>query len=250
MDATYAVVLAAGKGTRMKSDLAKVLHELDGRPLIEHVLATLKKLEVEDTVLIVGHQADRVAGAARDYGVSVAMQHEQLGTGHAVLQASPALQAHDGITLVLCGDVPLLRASTLEKLVQTMRSANAAAAVLSAIAEDATGYGRILRDEDGRVVGIVEQKDASEAQREIREYNSGTYCFDNKMLWSALEQVGSDNAQGEFYLTDVVEILVKGGHTVVGVVCEDEREVQGINSPEDLARAHRDLQAMRDARGA
>lgn len=246
MNDLYAVVLAAGKGTRMKSDLAKVLHELGDKPLLAHVLDALAPLAPKDTVVIVGHQADAVAAVSDGPGVTTALQAEQLGTGHAVDMARPALEGKAGHTLVLCGDVPLLRTKTIEDLVATTRDAKAAATVLTAIAEDATGYGRIVRDGDDRVVAIVEHKDASEEQRAIREYNTGTWCFDNAKLWSVLSRLDRDNAQGEYYLTDVVELLVKDGERVAASICADEREVQGINTVDDLARAKRDLEAMGD----
>jgi len=245
MEDLYAVVLAAGKGTRMKSDLAKVLHELGGKPLLQHVLEALGPLTAKSTVVIVGHQADAVAAISKGPGVTTALQAEQLGTGHAVDMARSALENESGYTLVLCGDVPLLRTQTIEALVRTTRDAGAAATVLTAIAEDATGYGRIVRDDDDRVVAIVEHKDASEEQRAIREYNTGTWCFDNEKLWNVLSRLDRDNAQGEYYLTDVVELLVAGGEPVAASVCADEREVQGINTVDDLQRAKRDLDAMR-----
>jgi len=243
---SHAVVLAAGKGTRMKSDLAKVLHPLAGRPLLEHVLGQVGGLDPATVVVVVGHQAERITEVATAHGARTVLQAEQLGTGHAVQQAEPLLAGQEGYTVVLSGDVPLLRAATIHTLVQTTHDAGAAAGVLTAIAEDPTGYGRILRDDDDRMVGIVEHKDATEAQRTIREYNTGTYCFDNRLLWPALAQVGSDNAQGEYYVTDVIGILVGDGHGVAAVVCPDERETQGVNTPEDLERVARDLEAMGD----
>lgn len=245
MDDLYAVVLAAGKGTRMKSDLAKVMHDLGDKPLLRHVLDALNPLMPKGTVVIVGHQADTVAEISTGSGVTTALQAEQLGTGHAVDMARTALEGKPGYTLVLCGDVPLLRTQTIEALVKTTRDAGAAATVLTAIAEDPTGYGRIVRDDDGRVVAIVEHKDATEEQRAIREYNTGTWCFDNAKLWDVLSRLDRDNAQGEYYLTDVVELLVADGEPVAASICEDEREVQGINTVDDLARAQRDLDEMR-----
>jgi bifunctional UDP-N-acetylglucosamine pyrophosphorylase/glucosamine-1-phosphate N-acetyltransferase len=246
----HAVVLAAGKGTRMKSDLAKVLHPLEGKALLEHVLAALAPLSPVSTVVIVGHQAGSVAALCKGPGVSTALQAEQLGTGHAVDMARPALESKEGYTLVLCGDVPLLSTATIEKLVHGTREAQASAAVLTAVAEDATGYGRILRDDDDRVVAIVEEKDATEEQRRVREYNTGTWCFDNRELWPVLRRLDTRNAQGEYYLTDVVELLVGDGRRVIGVVCEDEREVQGVNTVDDLANAAKDHATMRAERGA
>ncbi|HKK71879.1 MAG TPA: NTP transferase domain-containing protein [Candidatus Krumholzibacteria bacterium] len=248
MQDLYAVVLAAGKGTRMKSDLAKVLHPLGGKPLLRHVLEALAPLEPAKTVVVVGHQAGDVAAISVGAGVTTALQAEQLGTGHAVDMARPELEGHDGVTLVLCGDVPLLRTSTIRDLVATTREKNAAATVLTAIAEDPTGYGRIVRDGDGRVRAIVEHKDATDEQRTIREYNTGTWCFDNGHLWSVLSRLDRDNAQGEYYLTDVVELLVGDGEVVAASVCEDEREVQGVNTVDDLERARRDREAMGDER--
>lgn len=240
----HAIVLAAGRGTRMKSDLAKVLHPLAGRPLLAHVLQSLELLRPARSVVVVGHQAEDVAELCQGDGVETVLQEEQLGTGHAVAQAREALEGRPGHTLVLCGDVPLIRVSTLRRLVEQTDESGARGAVLSAVTEDASGYGRILRDDDGAVTGIVEEKDATDEQRAIREYNTGTYCFDNAVLWPALERLDTENAQGEFYLTDVIEILVAGGHRVEGVVCEDEREVQGINTVDDLARAERDHARM------
>ena len=245
MNDVHAIVLAAGKGTRMKSDLAKVLHRLGDRPLLTHVLEAVAPLRPARTVVVVGHQAEDVAAISEGPGVTTVLQAEQLGTGHAVDMARGELEGREGYTLVLCGDVPLLRTETIEALVETTRSTGAAATVLTAIAEDATGYGRIVRDDEDRVVAIVEHKDASEEQREIREYNTGTWCFDNTRLWDVLSRLDRDNAQGEYYLTDVVEHFVADGRRVAASVCEDEREVQGINTVEDLERAQRDLEAMR-----
>jgi bifunctional UDP-N-acetylglucosamine pyrophosphorylase/glucosamine-1-phosphate N-acetyltransferase len=243
-----ALILAAGKGTRMKSDLAKVLHLLDGSPLLTHVLRTLRDLEVGRVVVVVGHQADRVRDQCLGDEHEAVLQAEQLGTGHAVERARETLAGASGHTLVLCGDVPLLRASTLRALVERTRSTSAAATVLTAIAADPTGYGRIVRNEEGQVRGIVEEKDATEQQRRIREYNTGTYCFQNVELWPRLNELDRSNAQREYYLTDVIEILVRAGRTVEALICEDEREVQGINTLEDLRRASQDLVAMRAER--
>jgi UDP-N-acetylglucosamine diphosphorylase/glucosamine-1-phosphate N-acetyltransferase len=244
MSHRYAVVLAAGKGTRMKSDLAKVLHEIDEKPLLEFVLDACKPLDLAATVVIVGHQADRVTEVSARNGAETALQAEQLGTGHAVDQARSALESRTGSVLVLCGDVPLLTTRTIQALLDRTEQTGAAATVLTAIAEDPTGYGRIVRDDSGAVQAIVEHKDASEAQREIREYNTGTWCFDNAKLWDLLGRLDTDNSQGEYYLTDVVEILVSDGELVEAVVCEDEREVQGINTVDDLARATADWHEM------
>jgi bifunctional UDP-N-acetylglucosamine pyrophosphorylase/glucosamine-1-phosphate N-acetyltransferase len=231
----------------MESDLAKVLHPLAAKPMLGHVLTTLAAIDNAKSVVVVGHQADAVREVCKSYGVESALQAEQLGTGHAVLQARALLEGEEGYTLLLSGDVPLLSAATLRDLLKQTVEAGAAAAVLSAVTDDATGYGRILRDEAGHVRAIVEHKDATPAQREIQEYNTGTYCVRNELLWSALDRVGSNNAQGEFYLTDFVGILVGEGKTVLGVICPDEREVQGVNTLADLAKVELDYAAMRDA---
>ncbi len=244
MSASFAVVLAAGKGTRMKSDKAKVLHELAGRPMLSHVLDALEELGVEQTVVVVGHQADAVSEICREHAVDTVLQAEQLGTGHAVEQTRPLLEGREGLTLILSGDVPLLRSSTLRAMQEAVQTDSAAACVLTAITEDASGYGRILRGRAGEILGIVEEKDASEEQRRIGEYNTGTYCFKNVLLWPLIRQLDTDNAQGEFYLTDLIALLVQSGERVEGVLCEDEREVQGVNTIEDLARARRDWEEL------
>ena len=202
----------------------------------------------DETVVIVGHQAEAVAEVSARNGARTALQAEQLGTGHAVDQARASLQARPGHVLVLCGDVPLLSTRTLRRLLDHTVRTGASATVLTAIAEDATGYGRVVRDGDGRVTAIVEQKDASAEQLQIREYNTGTWCFDNSRLWDLLDRLDTDNAQGEYYLTDVVELLVGDGARVEAVVCEDEREVQGINTVADLERAAADWARMGDPR--
>jgi bifunctional UDP-N-acetylglucosamine pyrophosphorylase/glucosamine-1-phosphate N-acetyltransferase len=244
MSQRYAVILAAGKGTRMKSDLAKVLHPIGDRPLLQFVLDACKPLDLDTTVVIVGHQAEQVAELSAASGAETALQAEQLGTGHAVDQARPNLQGRPGPVLVLCGDVPLLTTKTIQALLDRTAETGAAATVLTAIAEDATGYGRIVRDDKGKVTAIVEHKDASDEQREICEYNTGTWCFDNSLLWGLLDRLDTDNVQGEYYLTDVVELLVADGERVEGLICEDERQVQGINTVDDLERATADWHEM------
>ena len=240
-----AVVLAAGMGKRMRSATPKVLHRVAGRPLLGWVFETARAVGCERILCVVGHQAERVGEVSARSGVHTALQAQQLGTGHAVEQAKPQLESRTGRTLVLCGDVPLIRTQTLRDLAEATAAVGVGAAVLTAVTEDASGYGRILRDGDGHVTGIVEEKDATEEQRRIREYNTGTYCFDNALLWPALNRLDQENAQGEFYLTDVIAILVDDGHQVEGVVCADEREVQGINTVSDLERARRDFLLLR-----
>ncbi len=246
MSELHVVVLAAGKGTRMKSALPKVLHKAHGLPLIEHVLRASGALNPASTVLILGHQADVVREAlGRRPGLHVAIQEPQLGTGHALLQSEVALRGARGTALLLSGDVPLLRTSTLERLVETHRASGAAATVLTAVLDDATGYGRIVR-EGGRIAAIVEHKDATAEQREILEMNSGIYAFDLEPLFDALRQIGSANAQGEYYLPDLVRIYRERGLVVETVVAEHPAEVLGVNSRVELAEVAAILKQARN----
>jgi len=190
----FAVILAAGKGTRMKSKLYKVLHPVAGKPMVQHVVDQLATLGVKRQVVIVGHGAEsvkEVLGTSVEY----ALQSEQLGTGHAVQMAEPVLGNEQGATLVVCGDTPLLTSDTLASLLQHHAETNAKVTVLTALADDPTGYGRIVRGEDGNVSKIVEHKDANAEELAIREINTGTYVFDNEMLFATLKQVKNDNAQ-------------------------------------------------------
>jgi bifunctional UDP-N-acetylglucosamine pyrophosphorylase/glucosamine-1-phosphate N-acetyltransferase len=201
----HVVILAAGKGTRMKSARPKVLHELAGRPLIEHVLSTLTQLDAAETVMVIGHGADQVRTALAGYSrLRFVVQAPQLGTGHALLQAEPLLSGRTGTVLLLYADVPLLEAGTLSRLLETHRGARAAATVLTAELDDPYGYGRIVRDASGHLLRVVEERDASVDERAIREINSGIYAFSLEPLFPALRQLASDNAQGEYYLTDLV----------------------------------------------
>lgn len=231
-----AVVLAAGKGTRMKSDLAKVLHPLAGRPLLEHVLDTVGAAGITRTVVVVGHQAAAVEAACGRPGLEFVRQEPQLGTGHAVQMAQDALRP-GGHTVVLAGDVPLLRARTLRRLVAETLAGGAAATVLTCVVPDAGAYGRIVKDAAGGLAAIVEARDATPAQLAIGEYNSGIYCFATDLLVQALGALTTDNQQGEYYLTDTIAWLVQQGRPVASVVCEDPGEVVGINTVDELAVA-------------
>ena len=235
MSDTHIVVLAAGKGTRMKSGLPKVLHRAAGLPLIEHVLRAAASLQPSSIVLIVGHQAEVLRAALGErLGLSFALQEPQLGTGHALLQAAPALQGAAGTVVLLSGDVPLLRADTLARLLAAHEQSAAAATVLTAVVDEPHGYGRVVR-EGGRIAAIVEHKDATDAERGIREINSGIYAFDLAPLFDALRAIGSSNAQGEYYLPDLVKIYRSRGLTVETVVLDDAREILGVNSRKELA---------------
>ncbi|MFJ6945955.1 bifunctional UDP-N-acetylglucosamine diphosphorylase/glucosamine-1-phosphate N-acetyltransferase GlmU [Streptomyces wuyuanensis] len=237
------VVLAAGEGTRMKSKTPKVLHEIAGRSLVGHVVSAARELEPEQLVVVVGHASEQVKGhlAAHYEGTRTAFQAEQNGTGHAVRMALEELgQAPDGTVVVVCGDTPLLSGETLSALVGTHGADGNAVTVLTAEVPDSTGYGRIVRDAaTGAVTAIVEHKDASDAEREIREINSGVFAFDGRLLADALGKVRTDNSQGEEYLTDVLGILREAGHRVGASVAGDHREILGINNRVQLAEARR-----------
>ncbi|MEU5010055.1 bifunctional UDP-N-acetylglucosamine diphosphorylase/glucosamine-1-phosphate N-acetyltransferase GlmU [Streptomyces sp. NPDC021749] len=240
------VVLAAGEGTRMKSATPKVLHALCGRSLVGHVVAASRELDPEHLVVVVGHAREQVRAhlSEVDPGVRTAVQHEQRGTGHAVRTALEELSDSgvvlDGTVIVVCGDTPLLTGETLRRLGETHAADGNAVTVLSAEVPDATGYGRIVRDAaSGAVTAIVEHKDASEAQRAIREINSGVFAFDARLLVDALGKVRTDNSQGEEYLTDVLGIVREAGHRVGAAVAGDHREILGINNRVQLAEARR-----------
>jgi len=231
----YVAVLAAGKGTRMRSRLPKVLHSAAGLPLIEHVLRTADTLTPRTVVIVVGHQAGQLQEAlAKRLGLRFAVQEPQLGTGHALLQTEPVLQGGKGTLLLLSGDVPLLRRETLQRLVRTHEERSAAATVLTALVQNPDGYGRIVR-ENGRVVAIVEHKDASPQERTITEINSGVYAFDLAPLFSALRSIGSSNAQNEYYLPDLVRIYRSRGLPVETVTVDGADEILGVNSRKELA---------------
>jgi bifunctional UDP-N-acetylglucosamine pyrophosphorylase/glucosamine-1-phosphate N-acetyltransferase len=239
-----ALVLAAGQGTRMGSDLAKVLHRMAGQPLLAHVLSMLDRLGVGRTLVVIGHQADRVRAEFAESDVEWVLQAEQRGTGHAVLMAGPALEDFEGTLLVVCGDTPLLRASTLDTLLSRHRESGASVTVLSARVPDPSGYGRILRDAEGRVTGIVEERDATDEQRRIDEINSATYAFEYKDLVRVLGRLTSRNSQGEYYLTDSVRLLLEEGRTADAWCGPDYRELLGINTVaqlEEAERIHADL---------
>ncbi|MEU5594628.1 bifunctional UDP-N-acetylglucosamine diphosphorylase/glucosamine-1-phosphate N-acetyltransferase GlmU [Streptomyces sp. NPDC020298] len=239
------VVLAAGEGTRMKSATPKVLHEICGRPLVGHVLAAARELNPENLVVVVGHAREQVTAhlGEADPSVRTAVQEQQKGTGHAVRMGLEELGSGvDGTVVVVCGDTPLLTGATLQRLAETHHADGNAVTVLTAEVPDATGYGRIVRDDaTGAVTAIVEHKDATAAQREIREINSGVFAFDGQLLADALKKVRTDNSQGEEYLTDVLGILREAGHRVGASVAGDHREIAGINNRVQLSEARRIL---------
>jgi UDP-N-acetylglucosamine diphosphorylase/glucosamine-1-phosphate N-acetyltransferase len=236
MDKRFAVVLAAGQGTRMKSKLYKVLHPVCGKPMVEHVVDEALKLSLSKLVTIVGHGAEEVKKQLGDKS-EYALQAEQLGTAHAVKQAQPFLADEKGVTIVICGDTPLLTAETMEQMLKEHTQREAKATILTAVAEDPTGYGRIIRSENGAGQKIVEHKDASEEERLVTEINTGTYCFDNEALFRAIDQVSNDNAQGEYYLPDVIEILKNEGETVAAYQTGNFQETLGVNDRVALSQA-------------
>lgn len=241
----YALVLAAGKGTRMRSDRAKVLHELAGAPMIAYVLDSVAALPLAATVVVVGHQRQEVAVAVADRGVRIAVQEQQLGTGHAALAAVGQLPAADATILILCGDTPLIRPATLRAMLAAHRRSGDVLTVLTTRLADPAGYGRIVSDREGRLTAIVEERDADPAQKRITEINAGIYCVEASFLWPALARITNDNQQGELYLTDIVGIATRDGQRVGRWLCPDSGEVLGVNSPEDLAQAQAILRQRR-----
>ncbi len=231
-------IMAAGKGTRMKSDLPKVLHKLRGRAMIHYVVETAQEIGADPIVLIIGHQKESVMQELEGEKVRFAVQEPQLGTGHAVMCAEKEAKDHSGAVLVLSGDVPLIKPATLKRLRDQHRKMNAAATVLTAVTEHPTGYGRVVRQASGNVEAIVEERDASDEIRKINEINSGIYIFEIADLRRVLPQLSDDNDQEEYYLTDAVGILTREGKTVAAVD-GDMREAMGINTAGELQEAEK-----------
>lgn len=238
MSNRFAVILAAGQGTRMKSKLYKVLHPVCGKPMVQHVVDQVSSLNIQEMVTVIGHGADMVKAQLGDVS-RFALQEEQLGTAHAVLQAKDVLAEKEGVTIVVCGDTPLIKAETMESLFKQHEVSGAKATILTARIEDPTGYGRVIRNQSGTVEKIVEHKDATEEERKITEINAGTYCFDNIALFEALKSVSNDNVQGEYYLPDVIEILKNQGEIVTAFQTDELEETLGVNDRIALAEAER-----------
>jgi UDP-N-acetylglucosamine diphosphorylase/glucosamine-1-phosphate N-acetyltransferase len=235
------LILAAGKGTRMKSDKAKVLHVLNGKPLLNYSLAAAKEAGAEKIVAVVGHQEDKVREDFADSGCVFVEQKPQLGTGHAALQAKDLLADYNGLTVILCGDVPLLKAATIKSLIDNHLTAKAVVSVLTTIPPPPHAYGRIVKDDKGNVLKIVEHKDSTEDEKKIGEINTGIYCVDTKFLFYALGKITNNNQQKEYYLTDIVEIACREGQKVKSFIASDYIEVMGINTLEELIRAEKHL---------
>ena len=228
-----ALVMAAGKGTRMKSKKSKLVHKIYGKELVKRVVETAEKAGCSEIVTIVGYAKEQVQAVLED-AVKYAYQDEMLGTGHAVMQATKYLEGKTGKVVVLNGDVPILRPETLKRLIEKSTENKEYATLLTAIYEDPTGYGRIVRDEGGNIKGIVEHKDATEEQKEIKEINAGIYCFDIPELLKALKEIKPNNVQGEYYLTDVIKIMNDKGLKTGAVIVEDNTEILGVNDRAQL----------------
>ena len=242
------VILAGGQGTRMKSKMAKVLHRAGGKRLVEHAIAAASGIAPPDRIfVVVGHQADAVRAVAAEAGVGSIHQKEQLGTGHAVMCGEDQLAGLDGVLLVINGDCPMITTKSLQQLLDLFESTGSGASMITTDLDDPTGYGRIVRkasvDGNGDVLAIVEHKAATEEQRKIREINAGFYCFDAAAFWKHVHEIRTDNPAGEYYLTDMIEILLRAGHRVTALKIADSSELVGINNKLELASADK---IMRD----
>lgn len=244
------LIMAAGKGTRMKSDLAKVLHPIQNRPMIHFVIELARNLDSQRIIAIIGHQKEKVREALNDEQIEFVIQEPQLGTGHAVMQAEPLLKHYEGDILVLSGDVPVLSPKTMKQLIRLHRDEKAEATVLTAVMPDPTGYGRVIRAQNGQVIKIVEHKDATEEEKKIREINSGIYVFHSKELFSALKKINPNNAQQEYYLPDVLKVLIHENKKVSALMTPDYQEISGINTPEQLQHAEEILTQRFNRRNA
>ena len=240
------LILAAGLGTRMKSDKAKVLHEVLFKPMLIHVLDTIKILNLDHTYVIVGHQKEKVAALVAGYPASCIIQEKQLGTGHAVLCAENALGRTGGTVLILSGDVPLIQAESLKAMLASHAESQPSLTLMTTTLDDPKNYGRIVRDRHGRLQEIIEEKDATGSQKKIREINAGIYCAEIPFLFKALKKVGRDNKQGEIYLTDIVKIAIDMGQQVNIYSGAGGEEVLGINSRSELAAANKYLQHQKN----
>lgn len=232
-----AIILAAGKGTRMKSKLYKVLHPVLGKPMINHVIDHLIDANIKRKIVVIAKDSDHVKEAIKE-DVEFVVQDEQLGTGHAVMMAESLLKDIEGITLVICGDTPLISTNTINKLISFHKENQADLTVLSTVLEDPTDYGRIIRNNRNSLLKIVEHKDANDEEKQIKEINTATYCFNNKKLFECLKKVQNQNSQNEFYLTDVIEIIKNENGKVFAFITDDKDEVLGINDRIALSLAN------------
>ena len=231
------IILAAGKGKRMKSHLAKVLHPVCGVPMLVHSVAAARTAGAQKIVVVIGYQAERIRGLFGKDELVFVEQRDLLGTGHAVLQAREVFKNYTGTVVILCGDVPLIRPETVHALYDRHRSEGAEVTVLTTIPADPSGYGRVVKAKDGRVLKIVEEKDATTEEKQIREINTGIYCVESRFLFDAVSSLGNRNAQGEYYLTDIVEGACNNGRRVISALASDPEEVMGINTQDELENA-------------
>jgi bifunctional UDP-N-acetylglucosamine pyrophosphorylase/glucosamine-1-phosphate N-acetyltransferase len=245
MNKITAIILAAGKGTRMKSARAKVLHEVFFRPMIHHVMDVVQAAQVDAAAVVIGHQHNRVLEVLGKYTITPIIQEEQLGTGHAVLCAEQACAEADTV-LILCGDTPLIRTETIDAMINHHRQMNSVLTLMTTLVSDPFGYGRIITNDNEQVTSIVEEKDADDNQRLIKEINAGIYLVDREFLFKTLGMVGTANSQGEVYLTDIVSLANNDGYTVNRFPHTDPIDVLGVNSRVELAQAHAELQRRRN----
>lgn len=240
---TAAIILAAGKSTRMVTDLPKVLHEVCGRPMLAYVIDACRAAGIARIACVVGYRKDDIIKAFADEpDISWVEQTEQKGTGHAALVCREALQEFEGNVVVIAGDMPLLRSETVELLIRTHEKEHSAVTLATAVLEDPSGYGRIVRDEYGNLQGIVEDADCTPEERKIKEINPSYYCFDKRLMFQALDQIRPDNVKGELYLTSALEILVRSGHRALAITAVAAEDSMGVNSREQLAEVGRVMQ--------
>jgi len=239
------LVVAAGKGTRMKSDLPKVIHKANGVPMVKKIVSELEEMGIKRNILILGHKIDVVLKEFEENEVEYVVQEEQLGTGHAVIMAKEKLANQEGNVLIVCGDTPLLKSETLKELCKSHDQSGAACTVMTATYNNPFGYGRIVKENE-LVKAIVEEKEASDEVKKIKEVNSGVYCFNIKKLFTALDNISNDNEKGEYYLTDAIKILVDSNEKVESYCLEDNEEILGVNSKVQLAEAARVLRRRKN----
>ncbi|MES0491218.1 MAG: NTP transferase domain-containing protein [Leptospirales bacterium] len=246
---TQAVILAAGKGTRMNSDLPKVLHKIAGKPMILYLLETLEKTSLEKIVVVVGYGKEQVMETVTDWAKSVtgiqivfSEQIEQFGTGHAVLSAKKHLVEDEQYLLVLLGDVPFIKPDTISEAFETLTKSGVSSVVLSTKLNDPTGYGRIIRNGNGNIQSIIEEKDATDVDKKVDEVNTGIFIFNNTDLWNCIDELAAENSQKEYYLTDMVKILNKNTKTVGTYFSKDANQFRGINSKEQLLEVEEEIQ--------
>ncbi len=239
MEHLACIIMAAGLGKRMKSNLPKVLHKLNGKPLIQYVVDKALSCGANPIVVVVGHKREMVMELLGEK-VKYAIQEQQLGTGHAVMQAEPYFRLYQGSILILSGDVPLLTVESVKRLVELHHSERNACTLISCIVDNPQGYGRVIRSDDGAVEAVIEDKDASDQQLAIKEINSGIYIVEAQILFEALRHIDNNNAQGEYYLPDILPYIIRKGLRIGGLVLQDPLEIAGVNSKSELARLEKE----------